>query len=146
MYAKKVIKYSTKILYVNSSVCLVLNFQIKYFKAFNAKNQSHYIEVVQGSVSGRAIHNRFWIFSLFFAPKKFKQNFKKDIRYLFSADATVFSFQMFFCPWKHKKPLSKVAHNRQFFFQNCQLAQNQSKSHILFIFCSIQMAPCTTSI
>ena len=38
-------------------------------------SQSHYIEVAQGGVLSRAIHNWFWIFSLFLAKKRFKQNF-----------------------------------------------------------------------
>ena len=41
---------------------------------------------------------------------------------LFSADATIFF---------NKLP-SKVAHNHNFFFHYCQLAQNQPKAHILF--------------
>ena len=38
----------------------------------------------------------------------------------------------FFAPENMKKPPSKVAHNRPNFFQYCQPAQNQPKSHIRF--------------
>ena len=76
--------------------------------------QSHYVEVAQRGVSSRARHNWFWIFSLFWA----KKNYKRDIKQLFPADATVLFYKMFiFCPRKHEKLPSKVAHNRpQFFF------------------------------
>ena len=53
---------------------------------------------------------------------------------LFSAVATMSlkrKFNIFFCPWKHEKKASKVAHNWQ-----------KRKSHILFH----KMAPCATSI
>ena len=50
---------------------------------------------------------------------------------LLSADAEMVSKN--FAPENMKKPPSKVAHNRpNFFFQYCQPAQNQPKSHILF--------------
>ena len=35
---------------------------------------SHYIEVAQGGVSSKAIHNWLWIFSLFWAKKRFKKS------------------------------------------------------------------------
>ena len=55
---------------------------------------------------------------------------------LFSTDATIFKKEIyiyFFDRENLKKAPSKIAHNRlQFFFQYCQPAQNQLKSHILF--------------
>ena len=54
---------------------------------------------------------------------------------LFSADAGV---RISFCPRKHEKTALKVAHNRppgpplHLFFQYCQPAQNQPKSHFRF--------------
>ena len=41
--------------------------------------QSHYIEVAQGGVSSRAIHNWLWIFSLFWAKIKIKIKINKKI-------------------------------------------------------------------
>ena len=58
-----------------------------------SSNQSHYIEVGQGDVSSRAIHNWLWIFRQSYTKKKKdqKQSFiKKYIMQLFSADATMF--------------------------------------------------------
>ena len=95
-------------------------------------NQSHYIkvskyrkqtlkfafdiywplEVAQGGVSSRAIHNWLWIFSLFVAKKNSKKkNCKRDITQHFSADATMifkksllwFFFMIFFFNYFGKK-------------------------------------------
>ena len=51
---------------------------------------------------------------------------------------------MFYFAFENMKKLpTKMAHNwLQFFFQYCQQAQNQPKSHSF----SIKMAPCATSI
>jgi hypothetical protein len=54
---------------------------------------------------------------------------------VFSADATIFKkkIELFFAPENIKKKTSKVAHNwPPIFFQYCQPAQNQLKSHFLF--------------
>ena len=45
--------------------------------------QSHYIEVAQGSVSSRVIHNWLWISSLFWAKKVNKRIYKRYFRQLF---------------------------------------------------------------
>ena len=53
----------------------------------------------------------------------------------FSADATIFfkKIKFFFAPENMKKTPSKVAPNQPpIFFQYCQPAQNQLKSHFLF--------------
>ena len=55
---------------------------------------------------------------------------------IFNVDAAMFffmKFQLFFAHENMKKTPSKVAHNLpKHFFQYCQPAQNQPKSHILF--------------
>ena len=58
---------------------------------------------------------------------------KRDFVQLFSADTTIFKKKKKFDRQNMKKASTKVADNRpNFFFQYCQLAQNQPKSHFLF--------------
>ena len=78
-----------------------------------------YIEVAQGGVSSRAIHNWFWIFSLFFDKKKIQKKYQiklffiKEILCNFLVRSLqCFFFKYFFFAHKNmKKPASKVAHN-----------------------------------
>ena len=59
--------------YLVRSDFLIRSFSLVSMISLMSWNQSHYIEVAQGSVSSRAIHNWLWIFSLFFATKKLKK-------------------------------------------------------------------------
>ena len=66
-----------------------------------------------------------------------KKCLKKDIVQLFSTNTTIFfKLSLFFAHKTIEKLLSKDAHN----FHYCQLAQNQSKSQLIFR----QKAHCAT--
>ena len=92
--------------------------------------QSHYIEILQGGVSIRAIHNWLRILTLFFAPqKKSIEKFIKEMSWNF-ADTTMLLH--FFCSENMKKAAWKVNHNGPYFFSVLPTGQNQPKSHILF--------------
>ena len=90
-------------------------------------------------VFSRAIQNWLWRFS-FFLPSFFKEILKKDYqRYImqfFSADALQCFWNEFENKFPHenmKKPayLGLLTINPKFYFQYCQPARNQPKSHIL---------------
>ena len=59
----------------NCQVCI-------FIPLYYYHRQSHSIEVVQGGVSNTAIHNWFWIFSLFFVKEKSKKNQKIFMDYV----------------------------------------------------------------
>ena len=76
-------------------------------------SQSHYVEVAQGGVSSRAIHNWLWMFSLLLGRTKLKTNHQTDIMQLFSADTIIFLEKLkkqieINCPWKHEKMALKI--------------------------------------
>ena len=106
--------------------------------------QSHYIEVAQGGVCNRARHNWLWIFSLFWAKKNSKE--KKNIKEIL-CNFLLWTLQYLkkkFDPENMKKTPSKVAHYRpKIFFSSIA---NRPKTSPNFIFCSIKMSPCATSI
>ena len=103
--------------------------------------QSHYIEVPQGGVSSRAIHNWLWIFNLNIWAKKNKE--RKFIKKIL-CNFLVRKLQCFLKKsLSIKNTLSKVAHNQPNFFFSIA---NRPKTGPNHIFCSIKMSPCATSI
>ena len=93
-------------------------------------DQSHYIEVVQGGVSSRARHNRFYIFSPFLAKQKFNLIFFFFIKELY-CNFLVKTLNIWFY-FAHESIKSSILYGSNLFFHYCQPALKQAKSHILF--------------
>ena len=136
---------------VSANAPLILSMpKIVQFLDVSSYSQSHYIEVLRCllQTNKKLIVNIQPIFA--------KKNLKRDIMQLFSADATMFLkiFQHFFAHENKKNRPQKLLIIGPILFsvllarpKSAQISYSVVKEKYNYIiFCSIKMAPCTTSI